>query len=83
LNSLVTRCLTKLAGEPLTALFAWRVSQPLDRDYSFYVHLVEPGGRVVGQSDHTVPTTRYTVGDVVVERFFIAPLVDTRQETMD
>ena len=66
-----------VAGEPLTVLFAWRVSQPLDRDYSFYVHLVEPGGRVVGQSDHTVPTTRYTVGDVVVERFFIAPLVDT------
>ncbi|HLF26792.1 MAG TPA: DUF2723 domain-containing protein [Anaerolineae bacterium] len=64
-------------GEPLTLFLAWRVETQPDRDYSFFVHLVDSTGRVIGQSDRTLPTTRHRSGDAIVERFFVAPLVDT------
>jgi hypothetical protein len=64
-------------GEPLTLFLAWRVEQQPDRDYSFFAHLVDAAGRVIGQSDHAVQPTRYLRGDVIVERFFIAPLPGT------
>jgi len=61
-------------AEPLTLFLAWRVETQPDRDYSFFVHLVDATGRVIGQSDRTLPTTRYKPGDVIVERFFVVPL---------
>ncbi|HJW83476.1 MAG TPA: DUF2723 domain-containing protein, partial [Anaerolineae bacterium] len=61
-------------AEPLTLFLAWRVEAQPDRDYSFFVHLVDPAGRVIGQSDRALPTTRYKSGAVIVERFFVAPL---------
>ncbi len=64
------------ATEPLTLFLAWRVETQSDRDFSFFVHLVDSTGRVIGQSDRALPTTRYKPGDVIVERFFIAPLPD-------
>ena len=62
------------ATEPLTLFLAWRVEAQPDRDFSFFVHLVDSTGRVIGQSDRALPTTRYEPGDVIVERFFVAPL---------
>ncbi|HZY41812.1 MAG TPA: hypothetical protein VFF59_07405, partial [Anaerolineae bacterium] len=63
-------------GEPVTVLVAYRVEQPLDRDYSFFVHLVAPDGRVIGQADQTMPTTRYASGDTFAVRFALAPLTN-------
>jgi hypothetical protein len=63
--------------EPLTLFLAYRVEARPERDYSFSVHLLDPGGRVVGQADKTLPTTRYRSGEMIVERFFVAPLPDT------
>jgi hypothetical protein len=63
-------------GEPYTVNLAWRVESQPERDYSFFVHLVDSPGRIVGQADRTLPTTRYKPGDVIVERFFVAPLAD-------
>jgi len=64
-------------GEPLTLFLAWRVERQPDRNYSFFAHLIDSSGRVIGQSDRTIQTTRYLPGDVIVERFFVAPLPDT------
>ena len=63
-------------GEPYTVSLAWRVESQPKRDYSFFVHLVDSSGRVVGQADRALPATRYQPGDVIVERFFVAPLPD-------
>lgn len=64
------------AGEPLTLLVAYRVDAPPDPATSFFVHLVNPDGSVIGQADQTVQTGRYQVGDVFVERFHVVPLID-------
>ena len=64
------------AGEPLTLLVAYRVAAPPDPATSFFVHLVNPDGSVIGQSDRTVQTGRYQVGDVFVERFKVTPLLN-------
>jgi hypothetical protein len=66
------------AGEPLTLLIAYRVEAAPDPATSFFVHLVKPDGSVIGQADHTVQTGRYQVGDVLVERFHVTPLVDVQ-----
>ncbi|NTU66269.1 MAG: hypothetical protein HGB05_23390 [Chloroflexi bacterium] len=63
------------AGEPLTLLVAYRVDAPPDSVTSFFVHLVNPDGSVIGQADQTVQTGRYQVGDVFVERFHVVPLI--------
>jgi hypothetical protein len=64
------------AGEPLTLLVAYRVEAPPDPMTSFFVHLVNPDGSVIGQADHTVPTEKYKVGEVFVERFKVTPLLN-------
>ena len=66
------------AGEPLTLLVAYRVEAPPDPATSFFVHLVNPDGSVIGQADHTVQTGRYQVGDVFVERFKVTPLLNVQ-----
>jgi len=62
-------------GEPLTLFIAYRVESQSDRNTSLFAHLVKPDGSVIGQSDRTVATQRYHIGDVIVERFFVAPLM--------
>ena len=63
------------AGEPLILLIAYRVEASPDPTTSFFVHLVNPDGSVIGQADQTVQTGRYRVGDVFVERFKVTPLL--------
>jgi hypothetical protein len=63
------------AGEPLTLLVAYQVEAPLDPKTSFFVHLVNPDGSVIGQADRTVQTGIYKIGDVFVERFMVTPLL--------
>lgn len=66
------------AGEPLTLLAAYRVEAAPDPATSFFVHLVNPDGSVIGQADQTVQTGRYQVGDVFVERFDVTPLLSVK-----
>ncbi|HTP10292.1 MAG TPA: DUF2723 domain-containing protein [Anaerolineae bacterium] len=66
------------AGEPLTLLLAYRVEAPPDPTTSFFVHLVNPDGSVIGQADRAVQTGNYQVGDVFVERFKVAPLLSVQ-----
>ena len=66
------------AGEPLTLLIAYRVEALPDPTTSFFVHLVNPDGSVIGQADHTLHTNRYQVGAVFVERFHVAPLTGVK-----
>jgi hypothetical protein len=66
------------AGKPLTLLVAYRVEAPLDPTMSFFVHLVNPDGTVIGQADHTVQTGKYKVGDVFVQRFAVTPLLSVQ-----
>ncbi|HET7377114.1 MAG TPA: DUF2723 domain-containing protein, partial [Anaerolineae bacterium] len=61
-------------GEAAIVTLAYRVEALPDRDYSFFVHLIDQSGGVIGQMDQTLPTTRYHAGDVIVARFFVAPL---------
>jgi hypothetical protein len=63
------------AGEPLTLLVAYRVEAAPEPTTSFFVHLVNPDGSVIGQADRTVQTGRYQVGEVFVERFHVTPLL--------
>jgi hypothetical protein len=66
------------AGEPVTLLIAYRVEAPPDPATSFFVHLVNPDGSVIGQADRTVQTGKYQVGDVFVERFKVTPLLNVQ-----
>lgn len=63
-----------IAGEPVKVQLSYRVEQPPERDYSFFVHLVDGEGRVIGQADRTLATTRYAVGDSFAARFDLTPL---------
>jgi hypothetical protein len=65
---------TTTPGEPVSVQLAYRVEQTPDRNYSFFVHLVDGEGRVIGQADHTVQTTRFVTSTFFVERFSVAPL---------
>lgn len=66
------------AGEPLLLLVAYRVEAAPESTTSFFVHLVNPDGSVIGQADRTVQTGKYQVGDVFVERFKVTPLLSVR-----
>lgn len=61
-------------GEVVEVQLAYRVEQTPERDYSFFVHLVDGEGRVIGQADRTLATTRYAAGDSFAVRFDVAPL---------
>ena len=61
-------------GEAVPISIAYISGPSPDRDYSFFVHLVAPDGRVLGQADRTIQTTRFLTSTFFVERFFIAPL---------
>nr|MBC7243906.1 DUF2723 domain-containing protein [Chloroflexota bacterium] len=54
----------------------WRPIVRLERDYSFFVHLVDETGTVLGQGDTTHPAARYEVSQVVVDEYRI-PLLPT------
>lgn len=37
---------------PRALVTAWRLEQPVDQDYTVYIHFVGPDGQVAGQADH-------------------------------
>jgi hypothetical protein len=78
-----------VAGEPLTVALHWQALEPLDVEYTVFVHLVggynpATGGPVWAQDDSWPlagghPTTRWLPGQVVVDRH----VLDVPAETPD
>lgn len=66
-----------LPGGRLTIHIYWRPLMKLSRDYSFFVHLVDPSGTPFGQDDVTHPAARYTVGEVIADEYTISALPTT------
>jgi len=60
------------AGGQVALTLVWQPLVQLDRDYSFFVHLVGPPGPPLAQSDRTEPAARYRPGEVVLERYVIS-----------
>lgn len=54
----------------------WRADSPMPQSLTTLLHLVDSGGRRVGQADRipgdtSYPTPSWTVGERVIERFFV------------
>ena len=71
-----------LAGyrvEPGRVTFMWRALQPLPDDLTLFVHVLGPDGQTVAQADGeqlgaTYPTSRWRVGERIVESRPLPPL---------
>lgn len=66
-------------GESPQLTLYWRSAGPLAKDYAVFVHVVDGGGRRVGQHDKqplggSYPTSRWRDGDLIVDRFH--PVID-------
>jgi hypothetical protein len=63
-------------ADSLTVRVYWKPAVKLERDYSFFVHLVDASGVPLGQGDTTHPAARYEVGQVLLDEYHI-PLLPT------
>jgi uncharacterized membrane protein len=68
-------------GDSLRLRLFWRVEATPDQDYTVFVHLIDPSGRLVGQGDSpplgsSWPTSRWRPGDLVPDSYVI-PLAPT------
>jgi hypothetical protein len=63
-------------ADTLTVRLHWQPTVKLDRDYSFFVHLVDGSGTPLGQGDTTHPAARYQVGQVISDEYWL-PLLPT------
>ena len=63
-------------GETYTLMTAWQTTdQPVD--VNFFVHLIGPGGKLYGQMDVSHPASRYVSGEVLLDRYRVAPYLTT------
>jgi hypothetical protein len=58
--------------DPLVLLLAWRPLVPLDRDLSFFVHLVAADGTPLAQADIRHASGRYQPSEVLVDRYLLS-----------
>jgi hypothetical protein len=61
-------------GETLGVTLSWQSLQAITEDYTVFVHLLGPDGRLHGQVDAwpvqgTYPTSAWTPGEVIVDRY--------------
>jgi len=63
-------------ADNLTVRVYWKPTVQLERDYSFFVHLVDETGVPLGQGDTTHPAARYEVGQALLDEYHI-PLLPT------
>jgi 4-amino-4-deoxy-L-arabinose transferase-like glycosyltransferase len=64
------------AGDTIAVTLYWKVVAPMQKDYSFFVHLLDVGDLLIGQRDTYLglglrPTTQLSVGDIVRETYRI------------
>lgn len=62
------------AGEQVTVTLYWQVLAQTDESYHVFVHLVDTGGRLVGQRDQIPaggarPTTSWAEGEIVADAY--------------
>jgi hypothetical protein len=58
-------------GDPLVLLLTWRPLAPLDRDLSFFAHLVAADGTPLAQADLRHASGRHQPGEVLVDRYVL------------
>lgn len=60
------------SGQSLRLNLYWQVEQPLDKDYSLFLHVLNANGDTVAQRDAVIrlgdyPTSRWQVGEIVLD----------------
>jgi hypothetical protein len=66
-------------GDTLSLILYWQADGPTDIDYTTFVHLVGPDGRLHGQVDQFAdgaPTTSWAPGQVIVDEIALAVATD-------
>lgn len=63
-------------GDPVTVTMYYQALEPMDDDYSVFVHLISQDGLIVGQRDRypgqgTFPTSLWQPGDVFTDTFVV------------
>jgi len=61
-------------SETVTVRLYWTPTTVLERDYSFFVHLVDGGGVPVAQGDFTHAAATYEPGEIVVDEYRLSLL---------
>jgi mannosyltransferase len=66
------------AGEPLLITLRWQALAAMDKDYTFFVHLVGPDDRIWAQEDRLLEhggllTSAWQVGQVVTNQYELVP----------
>lgn len=64
-------------GTPLVLIVYWRAHSAIDRDYTLFVHLVAPDGKIVAQYDRMprkdqAPTSTWRPGVLMADSFLLA-----------
>lgn len=67
-------------GNQLRLLLYWQPTAPLEGNYSFFVHLVNAQGQVLGQSDLTYSGERFQVGEVVADEHRLSLLPSAAED---
>jgi hypothetical protein len=67
---------TLCPGEPLHLTLYWQALANIQKDYTVFAHLMDKEGRIWGQKDNfpaggTRPTSRWLVGEIVVDEYDI------------
>jgi len=65
-------------GEPLEVTLVWQASEPIAEDWTVFVHLLDPSGNRVAQSDSyplggMYPTSHWRVGEAVRDCYTLVP----------
>lgn len=76
-----------LPGEGVLLTLYWRAENPMETDYSVFTQIIDmPSSIKVGQRDgepvcNNLPTTRWTVGDTIIDRYYIPINADAQAGT--
>ncbi len=62
------------AGTTISVTVQWQALRPLTRDYTVFLHLTDPNGRLQGQQDtmpldNQLPTSRWRPGQIVADQY--------------
>ena len=68
--------LTFNAGEAVPLTLYWRATQPVDEDYTVFVHILDPAGNLIAQQDNPpmrgqLPTSLWVPGIIVQDDYQI------------
>ncbi len=66
-------------GETVTLTLFWRATQPLERDYTVFTHILQPPQSIWGQEDRapSPPTSQWQVGELYHEVYVLVVKPET------